>query len=61
MASLGSQLLKTYDLGPGPDGKPAELTPERLSGFFFGILTGKVQIADLDGSVDIEEIRRALA
>jgi len=60
-ASLGSQLLKTYDLGPSADGNPAELTPEKLTEFFFSILEGRTQIADLDGSIDIEEIKRAFA
>jgi hypothetical protein len=60
-ASLGSQLLKTYDMGPDANGNPAELTPERLTEFFFSILEGRTQIADLDGSIDIEEIKRAFA
>jgi hypothetical protein len=54
-------LLKTYDLGPGADGSLAELTPVRLTDFFFSILDGRTQIADLDGSIDIEEIKRAFA
>ena len=60
-ASLGSQLLKTYNLGTDADGNSAELTPERLTDFFFSILEGRIQIADLDGSIDIEEIKRAFA
>jgi hypothetical protein len=60
-ASLGSQLLKTYEMGPGADGNSGELTPERLMDFFFSILEGRTQIADLDGSIDIEEIKRAFA
>jgi hypothetical protein len=60
-ASLGSQLLKTYNLGSGADGSLAELTPERLTEFFFTILDGRTQVADLDGSIDIEEIKRAFA
>ncbi|MDZ4801492.1 MAG: hypothetical protein SGI92_25315 [Bryobacteraceae bacterium] len=60
-ASLGSQLLKTYDLGAHADGTLAELTTERVAAFFFSILEGRVEIADLDGSIDIEEIKRAFA
>lgn len=47
-AALGSQLLKTYDLGIDADGKPATLTMERIRDFFFDILHGKVK--DIDGS-----------
>lgn len=60
-ASLGGQLLKSYDLGPDAAGQPAQLTPGKLADFFFSILDGKIQIAGLDGSISIEEIKRAFA
>ena len=55
-ASLGSQLLKTYDMGIDKDGKPATLTFDRIRDFFFDILKGKVEIQNIDGKVDISQI-----
>ena len=55
-ASLGMQLLKTYDLGADKEGKPASLTPERIRSFFFDILTGKIAVREMDGTFDISRI-----
>ena len=55
-ASLGSQLLKTYDLGVDKDGKPVMLTFEKIRDFFFDILNGKIEIQDIDGKFDISQI-----
>lgn len=55
-ASLGSQLLKTYDLGIDKDGKAIPLTIEKIRDFFFGILNGKIAVQDLDGKFNISEI-----
>ncbi|MDR1416464.1 MAG: hypothetical protein LBJ57_03460, partial [Prevotellaceae bacterium] len=55
-ASLGSQLLKTYDMGVGKDGKPATLTFDRIRNFFFDILKGKIEIQSIDGKFDISQI-----
>ena len=55
-ASLGSQLLKTYDMGIGKDGKPATLTFDKIRDFFFEILHGKIEIQTLDGRFDISQI-----
>jgi cytoskeletal protein CcmA (bactofilin family) len=55
-ASLGSQLLKTYDIGNGKDGKPATLTFDRIRDFFFDILNGKIEIQNIDGKFDISQI-----
>lgn len=55
-ASLGSQLLKTYDMGMDKDGKPATLTFERIRDFFFDILHGKIEIQPMDGKFDISQI-----
>lgn len=57
-ASLGTQLLKTYDLGIGKDGKTTPLTIENIRNFFFDILTGKTTIQDMDGKFDISQITR---
>lgn len=55
-ASLGSQLLKSYDLGPDVNGKPAFLTMENIRNFFFDILLGKTDIQDINGKFDISQI-----
>ena len=55
-ASLGSQLLKTYDMGIGKDGKPTALTFEKIRDFFFAILAGKIEIQMMDGKFDISQI-----
>lgn len=55
-ASLGPQLLRSYDLGPDKDGKAAVLSIDKIRDFFFNILTGKIQIKDMDGSFNITDI-----
>lgn len=54
-ASLGTQLLKAYDLGIG-DGKSIPLTVENIRNFFFQILTGKIQVKDMDGKFNLSQI-----
>lgn len=53
-ASLGGQLLKTYELGSGGN---AALKPENLYEFFFDILDGRIQITTMSGSFSLEEIK----
>lgn len=60
-ASLGSQLLRTYDLGVGKDGKETQLTVENIRQFFFSILEGRITVCDMDGKFDIKEISGAMA
>ncbi|HIZ86999.1 MAG TPA: hypothetical protein IAC03_02430 [Candidatus Coprenecus pullistercoris] len=55
-ASLGAQLLKTYDLGVDKDGKPALLSVEKIRAFFFDIMAGRIQIKTIDGRFDISQI-----
>ena len=55
-ASLGSQLLKTYDMGIGKDGKPTTVTFDKIRDFFFDILAGKIEIQMMDGKFDISQI-----
>jgi len=55
-SSLGSQLLKTYDMGIGKDGKPATLTFEKIRDFFFDVLHGKIEIQRIEGKFDISQI-----
>ncbi len=55
-ASLGSQLLKNYDLGVDDKGKPVTLSFEKIRDFFFGILHGKIEVQEIDGKFDISDI-----
>jgi hypothetical protein len=55
-ASLGSQLLKTYDMGVDKAGKSVSLTFEKIRDFFFDILHGKIEIQKIDGKFDISQI-----
>lgn len=55
-ASLGSQLLKVYDLGKDSKGKPAVLSVERIRDFFFEILDGKIEVQPMDGHFEISQI-----
>ena len=59
-ASLGPQLLKTYDLGVDQSGNPATITVEKIRDFFFDILTGKIVVKDLDGRFNISEITQKI-
>lgn len=55
-ASLGSQLLKTYDLGMDSKGNRVQLTIESLRDFFFGIMSGKIVPRTINGEFDIAKI-----
>ena len=55
-ASLGTQLLKTYDLGEGADGEPAVLTIPKIRNFFSDILKGRLEIKDMDAKFSISQI-----
>ena len=58
-ASLGSQLLKTYEFGTDNEGKPIMLTLENLKNFFFDILNEKIVVKEINGSFDISEITKS--
>ena len=55
-ASLGPQLLKTYDMGTDRNGNSTPLTIENIYDFFFGILSGKIAVREMDGKFDISQI-----
>jgi hypothetical protein len=55
-ASLGSQLLKNYDLGVNDKGESVPLTFEKIRDFFFNILHGKIEIQEINGKFDISNI-----
>lgn len=54
--AMGSQILRTYDLGLGEDGQKSIITPEKVSEMFFNILHGKIEIRKIDGSFSIQEL-----
>lgn len=55
-ASLGTQLLKTYDLGPDCNGNLATLTLENIRNFMFNLLSGKIEVQEMSGSFSISDI-----
>lgn len=56
-AALGSQLLKTYDMGIGKDGDSVSLTFDHIHDFFFDILNGKIEIQNIDGKFDLSQLQ----
>lgn len=57
-AALGSQLLNTYGFGKDANGNNIEMTVEKISKFFFDVLSGVIQIQPLSGAVHISQIMR---
>ncbi len=55
-ASLGSQLLKNYDLGVNAKGETISLSMDKIKNFFFDILLGKIEIQEINGKFDISDI-----
>ena len=59
-ASLNSQLLRVYDFGRDSEGKPIELSLEKIKDFFFDVLYGKVEVQDMDGNFDIKQLTKEI-
>ncbi|MGP1512169.1 MAG: hypothetical protein ACTTIT_06590 [Treponema sp.] len=57
-ASLGSQILKTYSLTKSNGEKDPELNVKDIAEFFFNIVAGKVQIKEMDGKPDFDELKK---
>jgi len=55
-ASLGSQLLKNYDMGVNDRGEPVTLSVDKIRDFFFDILYGRIEVKEISGKFDISEI-----
>ncbi len=55
-ASLGPQLLKTYDMGTNADGSTAKLEANEIRDFMFDILSGKKEPREIDATFSISEI-----
>ncbi len=57
-ASLGPQLLKTYDLGNNSDGSLAKLEPEAIRDFMFDLLSGKKEPKEIDATFSLADMAR---
>lgn len=57
-AALGPQLLKTYDLGMGADGKPAKLDADRIADFFYKLLDGRIEPRMMDATFSLQNFAR---
>lgn len=55
-ASLGSQLLKTYDFGNDQNGNPIRLDIPTIRKFFFDINSGKLEIKEMNTTFNISDI-----
>ena len=55
-ASLGSQLLKDYNIGVNSKDEIVSISFERIKNFFFDILNGKIIIQDVNGKFSISDI-----
>lgn len=55
-ASLGPQLLTTYNLGVDEEGKTVEMSFDRIRDFFFDLLLGKIEVKEMNGSFNIAQI-----
>ncbi|MDE7414524.1 MAG: hypothetical protein K2N05_12165 [Muribaculaceae bacterium] len=57
-ASLGPQLLKTYDMGTAADGSLAKLEPVVIRDFMFDILSGKKEPKEMDATFTLADMAR---
>ena len=57
-AGLGSQILKTYSLHREDGSKSEDLTLTNISAFFFKILSGVIQIRELNDAIPFDELRQ---
>ena len=54
--AMGSQILRTYDLGIDANGKKAIITPENVASMFWDILHGISQLQIIDGKFRIQDL-----
>jgi hypothetical protein len=57
-ASLGSQILKTYSLTKSNGEKGPELNVKHIAEFLFNILSGKIQVKEIDGKVSFDDLKK---
>lgn len=55
-ASLGPQLLRTYDLGSASDGQPATLDALSIRDFFFKLLSGRIEPQDMSATFSLLDV-----
>lgn len=55
--SLNEQLVKSYELGINAEGKPVKLDIETIGQFFMDILSGKIKVRSLNGTISFEELK----
>lgn len=60
-ASLGGQLLKTYDLGKKLDGNDAILGQREIAEFFFELICGHINVQTLEAEFSLDEIKEKYA
>ena len=54
--AMGSQILRTYDLGTNSEGKKAVINSEQVATMFWDILHGKSQLQVIDGKFRIQDL-----
>lgn len=54
--AMGSQILRSYDLGQDSNGQKAVIEPEKVAAMFFDILHGNKQVQLIDGTFSIQEL-----
>ncbi len=54
--AMGSQILRTYDLGIGADGQKAVIDSEKVAAMFFDILHGQLPVQTISGKFSIQEL-----
>ena len=59
-ASLGPQLLTTYNMGIDAEGKNVEMSFGRIRDFFFDLMLGKIEVQEMNGSFNIAQITGTL-
>ena len=60
-ASLGSQILRQYNLPLSSGEVGPELSIENIACFFMDILSGKIEVQDISGETTFDELRRKYA
>lgn len=59
-ASLGPQLLTTYNIGIDSTGKTVDMSFDRIRDFFIDIMLGKIEVQEMNGSFNIADITRTM-
>ncbi len=58
--ALGSQTLRTYDLGMNEAGEKVGIVPEKVCDFFFSILRGTIKVTPIDGTFSIQDLAKRI-